>query len=444
MQQTQIALSITDSRLTRQILTALDRYPAAIAPPSSPGDPSQWLHSSDLLILEPPQSAEEDGLRIAADIRKRDRGYPIILVTTRGSESLAIAALRIGVADYFKAPIVADDFMASIRRCLSDRSTDRGAGACCEALAGMVGASPGLSKLRDYLRKVGKVDSPALITGETGTGKELAAKTIHECSSRRSYPMISINCAAIPENLLESELFGYERGAFTGAHSAFPGKLRLAHGGTVFLDEIGDLPLHGQAKLLRAIENKEITPLGSKRSHPVDVRFIAATNASLEKLVGAGRFRADLFYRLNIARIHLPPLRERQEDIPLLLNHFVAEFNRRTGSRVRGFGADAAELLAQYAWPGNIRELRNLVETIFIDPPAGWIHAGDLPPGYFQHGDGCPPSNLREMEMLVAALDAVNWNKSRAAEQLGCSRMTLYRKLAKYGLSNLCSPLSPI
>src|SRR5262247_1774119 len=243
----------------------------------------------------------------------------------------------------------------------------------------LIGSSLAIWRVKTYLRKVAATDSHVLITGETGTGKELAAQYIHQHSRRRGNPLVTINCAALPDGLLESELFGYERGAFTGAHSSFPGKLKLADGGTVLFDEIGDMSPYAQAKILRVIETKEVYPLGGRRSVPLDIRIIAATNRDLERQTTRGELRQDLYFRLNVARVHLPPLSERKEDIPLLTDHFVQKFSAQFGRGIEGFSDEAMELLLRYDWPGNIRELMNLIERIFIDPPQEKITVADLP-----------------------------------------------------------------
>jgi transcriptional regulator with PAS, ATPase and Fis domain len=294
----------------------------------------------------------------------------------------------------------------------------------------IVGKSSAVSKLRDYLPKIAARDCSVLITGETGTGKQCIADAIHRFSTRRSCPMVCINCAALPETLLESELFGYEKGAFTGAHARYAGKLKAAHGGTLLLDEIGDMSLPCQAKVLRALETREITPLGGNGRIPVDIRVIAATNQELPPLIEQNRFRKDLFYRLNVVHLVLPPLRERKEDIPLLFQYYLDHFNQRFNEHVEGVTPDALAAMMRYDWPGNIRELRNLIEFLFVDPRL--TVAFDQLPERFQHlGEA---AGRPEKERLVAALCATNWNKSRAARELNWSRMTLYRKLEKYHL----------
>jgi transcriptional regulator with PAS, ATPase and Fis domain len=298
----------------------------------------------------------------------------------------------------------------------------------------MITSSNSMQEIRDYICKVAALDCTVLITGETGTGKELAAELIHFNSFRSKRPFVCINCAALPENLVESELFGYERGAFTGAVTSKQGKFELADGGTVFLDEISDMNSYAQAKILRAIEKKEIDRLGGRRGISLDVRVIAATNRKLEKLVKERRFRKDLYYRLNVARIDLPPLRDRKEDIQLLLDYYIRILNDRFGRDVKGFTEEAFSCLIHYNWPGNIRELINLLEATFINLPSRKITYMDLPRVFrrqLKETEGLPE---RDRDRILSALFATNWNKSRAAKKLHCSRMTLYRKMEKYDI----------
>ena len=393
-------------------------------------------HSPRLLILESPRQDGTGALEIVAQIRNRDRRFPIILVTCQGSEALAVAALRSGLKDYFQQPFSSQEFFAAVNRCIIAgaskpfSTTRRSSVPCLADRPELIGEGFHTQGIKSYLLKVAAVDSHALVTGETGTGKELSARFIHQQSARRDKPLVAINCAALPDGLVESELFGYEKGAFTGAHSSYAGKLKLADGGTVIFDEIGDMSLYAQAKILRVIESKEVYPLGGKRGMSLDIRIIAATNQDLDRLVADKGFRKDLYYRLNIARVHLPPLRERKEDIPRLLAHYLEEFNARTGRALQGFTDEALELLLRYDWPGNIRELKNVIEAIFIDPPPERIAIEDLPEPIRPQGPGSVV--LTERELLLSALYSMNWNKSKAAEQLHWSRMTLYRKMAKY------------
>jgi transcriptional regulator with PAS, ATPase and Fis domain len=298
----------------------------------------------------------------------------------------------------------------------------------------MVSESPPMQRINAYIRKVASTDSTVLITGESGTGKELVAQLIHQHSPRQQKPLLCINCAAIPDSLLESELFGYERGAFTGAHTSKEGQLKLADGGTVFLDEIGDMSPYAQAKILRAIESKEAQRLGGKGSIPLNIRLLAATNQDLERLVSAGTFRKDLYFRLSVARIHLPPLRDRKQDIPLLFDHYIRELNRRFGLEVEGFTEEALEYLLHYDWPGNVRELKNLLEAIFVDSPSRRIGIMDLPEPFDKRFKQADRPLQHERERMLSALFSTQWNRKKAAEQLRWSRMTLYRKMLKYDL----------
>lgn len=299
----------------------------------------------------------------------------------------------------------------------------------------LIAVSPSIRDVLVYVGKVAASDCTVLLTGETGTGKEMIAQLIHQQSARGAQPFVSINCAAVPESLFESELFGYERGAFTGANTSYPGKLKLAEGGTVLLDEIGEMPLSMQAKMLRVIEAREVSRLGGRHPEPINVRFIAATNQDLESLLVQQRFRADLFFRLNVARVHLPPLRERRGDIAELFMHYVGIMSRSSGREVAGISEQALACLLRYHWPGNVRELRNVVEAIFIDPPAHGITPADLPAPLASMAERATSDDDRERDRIIAALFATRWNKCRAAEELNCSRMTLYRKLTKYHIS---------
>jgi transcriptional regulator with PAS, ATPase and Fis domain len=296
----------------------------------------------------------------------------------------------------------------------------------------IIGNSLAIWKLKTYLRKVATTDSHVLITGETGTGKDLAAQYIHCQSTRRANPLITINCAALPDGLLESELFGYERGSFTGAVSNYPGKLKLADGGTVVFDEIGEMSPYAQAKILRVLESKEVNPLGGRRSVPIDIRIIATTNRDLDHEISTNGFRQDLYFRLNVARINLLPLRERKEDIPLLIDYFIQSFRAQFGREIEGFTDAAMELLKSHSWPGNVRELMNLIESIFIDPPAEKIDVADLSESMQSRRSARSDAAPQERELLLYTLSQTNWNKSKAAQRLHWSRMTLYRKIAKY------------
>ncbi len=339
---------------------------------------------------------------------------------------MAISAFRLGVTDYFRWPTHQSELFTSI-----DRHLHRGGSGVEPNQAGNItGSSKQIRAVTESIRRAATTESNVLITGETGTGKELVAQSLHRHSARGGKSLVSVNCAAIPDTLLESELFGYERGAFTGATSSREGKLQLASGSTIFFDEVGDMNTLGQAKLLRAVETREVYPLGGRRPISVDLRIIAATNQNLESMVLRGAFRSDLLFRLNVVRIDLPPLRERASDIPALLDYFIAHFNSRWGTRIEGFDDECKAVLSKYAWPGNVRELKNVVEAVYVNSRGGMLNTGDLPPAIRDLTANCAEAD--EQLKLTEALFAMNWNLSKVAKTLHWSRMTVYRKLARY------------
>jgi transcriptional regulator with PAS, ATPase and Fis domain len=292
-----------------------------------------------------------------------------------------------------------------------------------------------MRQLRTHLARIAPASSNVLILGETGTGKELVAELIHQNGPRAARPFVCMNTAAIPDALLENELFGHERGAFTGAITAEGGKLAAAHGGTAFLDEIGEVSPAIQAKLLRAIENKTIYRLGGTRSIALDIRVIAATNGDLERAIAEGRFRKDLYYRLNVVRVEVPPLRERVDDIPLLIGHYLLRFNRELGRSVRGLSPRAMETLCAYHWPGNVRELHNVIEALLVNLAPETTGIVDVPPAVMRQLTFAVGAPTSERERLLRALADTNWNKTKAASQLHISRMTLYRKMQQHSVS---------
>jgi transcriptional regulator with PAS, ATPase and Fis domain len=298
----------------------------------------------------------------------------------------------------------------------------------------MIGSSNSLHEIKLSLARMAASNCTVLITGETGTGKELAAEYIHRNSRRNHRPFTCVNCAAIADSLFENELFGHSRGAFTGADAAQDGLLAAANGGTVFLDEIGDMSLAAQAKILRVLENKEVCRVGGTCRIQLDIRFLAATNQDLEEMVTTGRFRKDLFFRLNVAPIHLPALRDRKEDVPLLLEHYATEFRPGTKSGPMRFSDECLRLLIQYDWPGNIRELKNLVEFLSVAEIPSPIQPENLPPKFRSAARNCATEQEQERNALIAALNWAKGNKTAAARRLQWSRMTLYRKLIKHQL----------
>ena len=392
----------------------------------------------DLVVLAPIEGFNRTGLALARSVRERDRGCAVLLFSEASSEAFVIDALRAGVSDVLADTATAGEIAASVGR-IAGGLTDVEAAPLLDG-ATLIGTSAATREVRLSIARAAHNDSNVLITGETGTGKELVADLIHRNSARMRRAMICINSAAIPDSLLESELFGYERGAFTGAHTANPGKLEQAEGGTVFFDEIGEMTPYAQAKILRAIESREVHRLGGRRPTPIDVRIISATNRDVDALAMGDVFRKDLYFRINVTRIHLTPLRERKSDIQPLIDHYMRQFNRSFHANVRGLDGETLDRLIAYDWPGNVRELRNVLESVFVSRPAARISFLDLPTWLRRRlgpeDAATPPPAPAERDRILGALSATNWNKSKAAEHLSWSRMTLYRKLAKYQLDH--------
>jgi DNA-binding NtrC family response regulator len=405
------------------------------------------VHSADSLSADVFVRAAADAVIIAhtndrsatLDIISRCRRLslrvPIVLLAWASSEEFIIDAFHAGVNRYLRFPWATTDLKAILDEVTNqpgpatDSSLERGD---LSGPSSLVGNSACMCELRRYVRQVAASESNVLITGETGTGKELVAQIIHENSRRRNRPFVCLNSAAIPETLVESELFGFERGAFTGALASREGKLAAANLGTVFFDEIGDVSPLVQAKLLRAIESKMIYRLGSSRGRELDIRILAATNQDLDVATLENRFRGDLYYRLNVVRIEVPPLRDRIEDLPLLVEHYLRHFSRIFQKGVRGFKPEAMDSLFTYSWPGNVRELRNVLEAAFVglsDRSEGLL---DLPPAIARHLSLASKLNTGERTLLLQALNATNWNRTEAAKMLHWSRMTLYRKMVRY------------
>ena len=387
---------------------------------------------------------------------------PVILITAHGSVDSAVAALKAGAFDYVTKPFEQEELKKVIAKATRAHDLERQnvhANFTDGDRPPLVGQSAAMRAIYDMVARVADSPSTVLITGESGTGKELIAKALHRGSIRRDKPLIKVNCAAIPKDLVESELFGYERGAFTGAVASKPGRFELADGGTLFLDEIGEVPVEMQVKLLRALQESEFERVGGVKTLRVDVRLIAATNRDLKALIADGRFREDLFYRLAVVPIALPALRERREDIPLLVRHFIEKYDQRLGKRVEGIEDEALQVLMGYAWPGNIRELENLMErsVLFADGPL--ILASALPESLRERG--APPAqpiaavgplgsiaapsgaSMKEIvrqaqaelerELIARALDETGGNVTRAAKRLQISRKSLQVKMKELG-----------
>jgi len=381
-----------------------------------------------------------DGIELQRRMHELDPGLMVIIMTGYASVESAVTALKNGAYDYVTKPLDPDELAHLVKNAMAHKRTEKENVLLRETVAEvarpeeMVGQSAAMKKVFDAIETVGPTDATVLITGESGTGKELVARAIHQASPRRFHPLVVIHCGALTETLLESELFGHEKGAFTGAQYRKKGKFEIAEGGTVFLDEIGDISLKTQTDLLRVLQEHEIVRVGSTQSIKVDFRCIAATNKELEKLIDEGKFRPDLFYRLNVFHIEIPPLRDRSEDIPLLVNHFVRKFSLQMNKKINRVAPEAMNLLQQQPWPGNVRELENAVERAMVVAQEPEIQAQDF---VFKPAANGAPKTLEDMEKahILRTLEACNWNQSRAAEVLDIDRVTLHHKLKKYGWS---------
>jgi DNA-binding NtrC family response regulator len=381
-----------------------------------------------LVVMASSNSGVSEDINVVSRIREIDPSLPIIVMADNGSKEHAVGLFRAGIQDYIDYPCAGEELMRSIAASLPQDKEEP------QSSVSMVCESKPMREISRLIRRVALTDSTVLITGETGTGKELVASLIHRQSRRREKPFVCVNCAAMPDTLVESEMFGYERGAFTGAVSARSGKFEAANGGTVFLDEISDMTPFAQAKMLRTIESKEIYRLGGRKVIPLDVRVAAATNQDPEELISEGKFREDLYYRLNIARIHLPPLRERKEDIQRLIACGIDKLNRKYRRKVQGLTNEAMDFLMGYHWPGNVRELMNLLEATFMNLPQKEITFADLPRLFQKKLKEMESISLNERRDILSALLETKWNKAEAAKRLHWSRMTLYRKIKKYNI----------
>ena len=392
-------------------------------------------HSPECLVILA-NSSPEESLKVATEIRKADEHCALLLIAPNISIDLALRALRVGVSDVLNGSDVPPaQALQAITALLERHHNCRHCSESPAIRSDLIGGSAAMSRARNLIMKAALADANVLITGESGTGKELAAQTIHHHSPRRMQPFVAVNCAALPDGLLESELFGYERGAFTGAHTRHVGKLQHAAGGSLFLDEVGDMSLAAQAKILRAVETRIIQRLGSNVDTRVQVRLVAATNQSLERLVEEKRFREDLFYRLNVVRLTLPSLRERLEDIPELVEHILGDLGRQHGQPTRTMQGELIRDLQQYAWPGNVRELRNVIESILVFSNSRSLGSADVPAEIRQKLTSSKVSYGNERCKILEALESTRWNRNAAAKILSCSRMTLYRKMTKHGIT---------
>jgi two-component system, NtrC family, nitrogen regulation response regulator NtrX len=406
--------------------------------------------SVDLIVLDV-WLPGMDGLATLARLRERQVDSQVVLISGHGNIESAVRAIKMGAFDFVEKPLSLEKTVLVVRNALRQRrleAENRALRARVNRTQTMVGESYSMRQLREQVAMAAPTNGRVLIYGENGTGKELVARTIHALSRRRSATFVEVNCAAIPEELIESELFGHVRGAFTGAVADRRGRFEMADGGTIFLDEIGDMSLKTQAKVLRILQEHTMEPVGGTSTIKVDARVLAATNKDLQLEIRAGHFREDLYFRLNVIPIFVPPLRERQEDIPLLADHFMAEFAREYGRRIKSFDAEATILVQHYAWPGNVRELRNVIERLMIMVPGDSISAADL--SFLDLAGGSPPvlapstsekltlheaRDRFERELILRTLSEQQGNMSKTAEVLGVERSNLYRKMRAFGVA---------
>ncbi len=390
-----------------------------------------------------------DGIELQRRLREIDPELLVIIMTGYASVETAVAALKNGAYDYVTKPLDPDEIAHLVKNALSHRHMQQENERLKETVTEvarpeeLVGNSPAMRRVFEAIETVAPTDATVLISGESGTGKELVARAIHAASTRRFHPLVVIHCGALTETLLESELFGYEKGAFTGAQYRKKGKFEIAEGGTVFLDEIGDITLKTQTDLLRVLQEREISRVGGNQILKVDFRCVAATNKNLEQLIEEGKFRSDLFYRLNVFRMELPALRERREDIPLLVDHFVRKFSSSMNKRITQVAPAAMDQLQQQPWPGNVRELENAVERAMVVAQEPMLRDQDFALKRPLGNGGNGGKTLEEVERahILRVLEECGQNQSRAAERLGIDRVTLHHKLKKYGWSR--TPVEP-
>jgi DNA-binding NtrC family response regulator len=481
-------LVVDDEANLRKVLAAMlrrDGHEVILAADGEQGLAEFTQHGADIVITDL-KIPKMNGMELLRAVNTQSPDVPVIIITAHGTVDTAVEAIKAGAFDFITKPFDQAELSAVVAKAAKTyAAAQRSVKPDGKARSAIVGESTQMQDIFKIIDKVADTPSTVLITGESGTGKELVATALHEGSGRRGKPLIKINCAAIPKDLMESELFGYERGAFTGAVTSKPGRFELADGGSLFLDEIGEIPIEMQVKLLRALQESEFERVGGIKTTRVDVRLIAATNRDLLQEIEAGRFRKDLYYRLAVVPIQLPPLRDRHSDIPMLAHHFVEKYNRRLNKKIEGIAADAMAALQAYPWPGNIRELENLMERVLVFADGPQITLRDLPDPVRQ-GSGqaapapapvsaaaptLPPAaaapapvtpapapaseptpalppggegGLKEIvkqrsaeiekEIITKALEEHDWNVTRTAKHLQISRKSLQTKMKEFGL----------
>ena len=443
-------LVIDDEEPIRQILSASledEGYRVECARDGSSGLRAIEAFRPNVVLLDIWMPGTKDGIDVLQAAKPQFPQTEYIVMSGHGTIETAVKATKLGAWDFVEKPLSMEKISILIGNILNFQSERRQKQALLTKLRrniALVGESEELKNIKQLVARVAPTDSWVLITGENGTGKELVARNVHYLSSRAARPFVEINCAAIPEDLIESELFGYEKGAFTGADKSKVGKFDLADGGTLFLDEIGDMSLKTQAKVLRVLQERRFERVGGNKQIDVDVRVLAATNKNLKEEIQEGRFREDLYYRLNVIPFHIPPLRERQEDVLALIQHFSDQFARERGFAAKNFSEPAQSRLKEHSWPGNVRELRNFIERLYILTPSDFVDVHDL--RFAGLVDAAPGEGaltmdtfrearaIFEKEFLVKKLEENGFNISKTAETIGLERSYLHRKIKSYGI----------
>ena len=447
-----LILVVDDESSVREALTDIltdNGYRVECAGSGSEGLEKIEVLNPDAVLLDI-RMPDIDGIKVLELVRRRGERVPIILITAYGSTQTTIEAMKLGAFDYLMKPLKISDMLEVVKKAvevkgLIDRAKAGENLPLAEADA-MIGLSPVMQNVYKTIGRVANTNATVMIRGESGTGKELVARAIHFNSVRKDRSFIKINCASIPENLLESELFGHEKGAFTGAVTAKPGKFELAHRGTIFLDEIGEMSMSTQTKLLRVLQEREFERVGGTETIKVDVRIVAATNKDLEESIESGGFREDLYYRLNVVEVMLPPLRSRKTDIVALVSHIIKGCSAEHNKGIKGFSETAMEILMNYDWPGNIRELKNVCERAVLMSTGPVLGVEDLPLSLKKKSrrygwlNDVPGGSLKEIvseverEIILKALEEYNWNRSAAAQALKMNRSSFYAKLKELGI----------
>jgi two-component system response regulator HydG len=428
----------------------LDDHICTIANSGDEGVKELEEHTFDAVLTDL-YMHDRSGLEVLQEARRLQPHAVVLLVTGHGSVETAVEAMHMGAADYITKPVNLPELRTKLPRAVEAirdrvqnielrRQLDKRFG-----FENIIGHSPPMQRLFEMLGRVSGTNATVLILGESGTGKELVAQAVHRNSARKDGPFVAVNCAALAEGLIESELFGHVKGAFTGAHAATEGRILYASGGTLFLDEVGDMPLETQAKLLRVLENREVVPVGGNKEIPVDIRLVAATNRDLSAMVKKGTFREDLFFRLQVVTLDLPPLRDRTGDIPILIDHLIGDLNSEHERELEGISPEARTLLVRYPWPGNVRELRNCIENMVVLARGPMLQVEDVPAGIAEQGGtgssggggyALQGRSLAEVErdLIAANLSLFDGNREKTAKLLGIGERTLYRKIKEYGL----------